>query len=114
MELTARKAAARGRIGAERERCVAALTRISGPLEWIDRAQKTWQGFSPFEQTAWVTLGASLGLACFRSTSCLKPIFRWSPLFFGALRDFLGRFDRERCLPTRVSPGVQPAPKPAR
>jgi hypothetical protein len=81
--LAAYKVALRRDISLRRIRCAEAASRVTQPLEWLDRMLAFLRRFSQF--TA-VPLGLLFTSALFPRMKVLGSLARWSPLVFGAVR----------------------------
>jgi len=86
IRLAAHKAALRGHIRRHRAQCVAAATRVTQPLAWLDRVVAFWRRLSPFAQLAAVPLGLFATRTVFPRRKILGAFVRWGPLVFNAVR----------------------------
>ncbi len=84
--LAGHKAALQRRIALNRTQCVAAATRATQPLAWLDRLVGFWRKLSPFAQLAAVPLGFLLKRSPATRPRLLGTWLRWSPLVLGAWR----------------------------
>jgi hypothetical protein len=86
--LSLKKAALRQRIHVQRAECAAAFTRISRPLQWLDRVIAQWRKLSPMLKLGAVPLVLLLKRWIAPRTRILGSVLRWGPLVYGAVRGF--------------------------
>ena len=78
----------RQRIAARRAECVAAATRVTRPLVWLDQALDLWRQISPLAKLAAVPMGWLAMRSLARRAPRLRKWLRWALLVAGVLRSF--------------------------
>lgn len=84
--LAARKAALRRDIALHRAQSEVPLARLAQPFEWLDRALASWRRLAPLARIAAVPLGFLATRALLPRLKLLRPLIRWGPIVFGAVR----------------------------
>jgi hypothetical protein len=78
------------RIHARRLACSVAASRLSRPIERLDRMLATWRRLSPALKLAAVPLALLLKRWIAPKTRILSSILRWGPVAYGAVRGLTG------------------------
>ena len=84
--LAARKVALRRDITLHRAQAEAAVARVVRPLEWLDGMLASWRRLAPLAQFAAVPLAFLATRAVFPRLKFLRPLVRWAPIVFTAVR----------------------------
>ncbi len=84
--LAVHKAALRRGIALHRAQSEASLARVVQPLEWLDRMLASWRRLAPLAQFAAVPLAFLATRTVFPRAKFLRPLVRWAPIVFSAVR----------------------------
>lgn len=84
--LAAHKAALQRQSAAHRVRIVAAASRLSQPLAWLDRAWHVWRRLAPYAVVGGLAARLISGRAKTRRRRVLPWLLRWGPMIAGLFR----------------------------
>lgn len=84
--LAAHKTALRRDIAFRRAQSKASAARLLQPLEWLDQMLAMWRRLAPLAQLAAVPLAFMATRAVFPRLKFIRPLVRWAPVIFSAVR----------------------------
>ncbi len=84
--LSAYKVALQRDIARHRDQCVKAAGRVAKPLDLLDSMLALWRRVLPLAPLAALPLGMLIQRTSFPGLKIIRPLLRWGPLVFTAIR----------------------------